>query len=177
MDTAQHAAFVGSLVQIPVYALYSNSITLVFIVQAAHYYYYPHSSNARWIEWAITSPIMIHLISSSSSSSMMMMTLQLVLILLGAAAERTSSSYKRYALHIASWILHTFIWTVLFLQATHQTPHLLLHTMAILFALFGVLQTLQFINIIPREETELAYCILSFLTKSTMGWILLADKL
>jgi hypothetical protein len=179
METAQRAALVGALVQVPVYAMLDYRVACVFAIQATHYALLPlvpppYHPKARWAEWTLSSSLMVYILATTVNlAPAPLATLQATLILLGALAEHN----QLLTLHITAWTLHATLWHTLWNNRAYAPDYMLVPAMMTLFSLFGALQAFAMATQLQQDLLELAYCILSFITKASMAWILLADQL
>jgi hypothetical protein len=157
----------------------------------------------RWAEWSVTSSLIVVvsaiLVHIRDVDSLVILFFNMVsVIICGAWAEYDTT--RSLFPHLAGWVFHIYIWTILMFQyykvATGQLPslptssptmqaeiqmlHILMPSMFILFTLYGVVQIIHMFQLGPGKNyvvVDVLYTVLSVITKTTMGFVVLHASL
>ena len=148
----------------------------------------------RWIEYAITTPLMTFTISQLSGITNIFLLLSISVIMntllqfCGWLIESTQGDVQLASL-LSGWCIFTFQWTVIFAYfyaatTSHQVPdfvYTVIIVLFFLFSLFGVNQTYYvFFTKYTLDDVvrmEYKFILLSFVSKASLDWIIMIGLL
>lgn len=150
----------------------------------------------RWVEYSCSASLMIMVIAqvngiTSAWPQLLLVVSTAAVMLLGLVGENEHltgrSSNQKWLIHLTAWLLYVGVWVVIIwnfeLTMTRQThaaakpPKIVKYIIWVtflFFSSFGVVQTLQFLNIFHGKQwmAEVIYVSLSIGSKLTLGVML-----